>query len=272
MNHYPSRVPSRISRTSESDLSLCEYITDPIIEKSLPYRRGEPGRRSTRYTPIDPSQPGIGRHSPSHQRYSPVGIKGRNSPGKDRVSPSRDRSNSSKSGLPLNELSSLRLNRGSFTETTDEETVYDEEIFRHRRNQNGYQSNLSHYSDIDNPQTDSRVKELEDTLLRSKKFVDKLTELANHSGSSDPDSDSEHLRERLRPHVLQYVRSMKTPVEMVDLTLLRSSQSAGFGLSLSDGLLDGVYLNQIQPGGPAAQGGLLPFDKIMKVYTCILEF
>ena len=275
MNHYPSRVPSRISRTSESDLSLCEYITDPILEKSLPYRRGEPGRRSTRYTPIDPSQPGIGRHSPSRQRYSPVGIKGRNSPGKDRVSPSRDRSNSSKSGLPLNELSSLRLNnkRGSFTETTDEETVYDEDIFRHRRNpiphQNGYQSSLSHYSDIDNPQTESRVKELEDTLLRSKKFVDKLTELANHSGSSDPDSDSEHLRERLRPHVQQYVQSMKTPVEMVhvELTLFRSSQSAGFGLSLSDGLLDGIYVNQIQPGGPAAQGGLLPCDKIIKVYT-----
>ena len=163
MNHYPSRVPSRISQTSESDLSLCEYITDPIIEKSLPL----------------------------------------------------------------------------------------------------------HYSDIDNPRTDSRVKDLEDTLLRSKKFVDKLTELANLSGSSDSDSDSEHLRESLRPHVQQYVRSMKTPVEMVhvELTVFHSSQSAGFGMSLSDGLLDGIYVNQIQPGGPAAQGGLLPCDKIIKVYT-----
>ena len=179
MNQYPSRAPSRISRTSESDLSLCEYITDPILENSLPYQRGESGR-STHYW---------------------------------------------------------------------------------------YQSNLSHYSDcsdIDITQTESRMKELEGTLFRSKNYLD-LTKLTNHSGSSDSDSDSEHLRERLHPRILEHVQSMKTPVEMVELTLFRSSQSAGFGLSLSDGYLGGVYVNQIQPGGLAAQGGLLPFDKIMKV-------
>ena len=166
----------------------------------------------------------------------------------------------------MNHYPSRVRSRISFKETTDEETVHDE-VFRHRQSpiphQNWYQSNLSHYSDcsdIDITQTESRVKELDGILFRSENYLD-LTKLTNNSGSSDSDSDSEHFRERLHPHI----QSIKTPVEMIELTLFRSSQSAGFGFSLSDGYLGGVYVNQIQPGGLAAQGGLLPFDKIMKV-------
>ncbi len=125
---------------------------------------------------------------------------------------------------------------------------------------------------LDHKMEEAILKQLEDALLKSKEFVDKLTELANQSGSSDPDSDSEPLKERLRPHIkqqlLKHVREIMVPqrMELVDLRLVRSSRSAGFGLSLSDGLLEaGVFVNQIQPGGPACIAGLCRYDKIIKV-------
>lgn len=43
-------------------------------------------------------------------------------------------------------------------------------------------------------------------------------------------------------------------------------ESRDFGFSVSDGLLEkGVYVNMIRPEGPADQGGLKPFDRILQV-------
>lgn len=50
------------------------------------------------------------------------------------------------------------------------------------------------------------------------------------------------------------------------LTLEKTSDLDDFGFSVSDGLLDrGVYVSNTRPGGPAQQGGLLTFDRILQV-------
>lgn len=116
------------------------------------YPRPEPNLRNNRYTPIDYTSNMLpGRHSPNRPRHSPSGNgRGRSSP--SRVSPHRDRLGSAKvrgmsSGLPTSDLTNMR--RGSLTETTDEETVYDEDLSRHRRYppniRSGHQSSLSYY-------------------------------------------------------------------------------------------------------------------------------
>lgn len=52
----------------------------------------------------------------------------------------------------------------------------------------------------------------------------------------------------------------------MQLTLEKVSDLDDFGFSVSDGLLDrGVYVNNIRPGGPAEQGGLKAFDRILQV-------
>ena len=275
--------------------------------------------KSSRYN--DPSfVGGAERYSPSNRpRYSPPN-KGRNSPIKELM---RDKVGTIKSGgipsgLSQGELSGVRINkRHSFNETTDEETMYDEDNVRPGKLYNGgyhypktengilernHSSRLPriHGSlsrerkkvtdrlspvgkspdgirgerrlQLNHQMEEAILQQLEDALLKSKNFVDKLTELANHSGSSDQDSDSEPLRERLRPHLkqqlLKHVKEIMIPqqTQLIDVKLTRSSHSAGFGLSLSDGLFEsGVYVNQIQPGGPADIAGLCTYDRIIKV-------
>ena len=242
-----SRVSSRISQTSDSELSANEYIPEDILDRPLSGNRyssrgGDITRKSGRY---DSSLVGAGlpgRYSPNTRRYSPQS-KGRASPVKERLSPNRDRMGSIKngmpSGLPLGELSGTRVGkRNSFTETTDEETAYEEDVVRPRRQNtcNGYQSyhgtletppvengsvnprTLRGYgslggsgrrkvSDRSSPvgkkspdgtaagrekrlqlqqqhnslMEEALLKQLEDTIFKSKNFLDKLTELANQS-------------------------------------------------------------------------------------------
>lgn len=58
----------------------------------------------------------------------------------------------------------------------------------------------------------------------------------------------------------------QNPVELHKLTLEKVSDLDDFGFSVSDGLLDrGVYVNNIRPGGPAEQGGLKAFDRILQI-------
>lgn len=53
----------------------------------------------------------------------------------------------------------------------------------------------------------------------------------------------------------------------LQLTLEKASDLEDFGFSVSDGLLDrGVYVNNIRPGGPAEQGGLRAYDRILQVW------
>uniref|UniRef100_A0A674PP23 Glutamate receptor interacting protein 1 n=1 Tax=Takifugu rubripes TaxID=31033 RepID=A0A674PP23_TAKRU len=58
----------------------------------------------------------------------------------------------------------------------------------------------------------------------------------------------------------------QNPVELHKLTLEKASDLEDFGFSVSDGLLDrGVYVSNIRPGGPAEQGGLQAYDRILQV-------
>ncbi|XP_054878021.1 glutamate receptor-interacting protein 1 isoform X4 [Poeciliopsis prolifica] len=58
----------------------------------------------------------------------------------------------------------------------------------------------------------------------------------------------------------------QNPVELHKLTLEKTSDLEDFGFSVSDGLLDrGVYVNNIRPGGPAEQGGLRAYDRILQI-------
>ncbi|KAM4711518.1 glutamate receptor-interacting protein 1 isoform 7-T7 [Anableps anableps] len=58
----------------------------------------------------------------------------------------------------------------------------------------------------------------------------------------------------------------QNPVELHKLTLEKASDLEDFGFSVSDGLLDrGVYVNNIRSGGPAEQGGLRAYDRILQI-------
>ncbi|XP_032894143.1 glutamate receptor-interacting protein 1 isoform X4 [Amblyraja radiata] len=57
-----------------------------------------------------------------------------------------------------------------------------------------------------------------------------------------------------------------TPVELHKVTLYKDSDIQDFGFSVSDGLLEkGVYVNNIRPNGPAALGGVQPYDRLLQV-------
>ncbi|XP_051885733.1 LOW QUALITY PROTEIN: glutamate receptor-interacting protein 1 [Pristis pectinata] len=57
-----------------------------------------------------------------------------------------------------------------------------------------------------------------------------------------------------------------TPVELHKVTLYKDSDIQDFGFSVSDGLLEkGVYVNNIRPNGPAALGGVKPYDRLLQV-------
>ncbi|XP_072341289.1 glutamate receptor-interacting protein 1 isoform X2 [Scyliorhinus torazame] len=57
-----------------------------------------------------------------------------------------------------------------------------------------------------------------------------------------------------------------TPVELHKVTLYKDSDSEDFGFSVSDGLLEkGVYVNNTRPNGPAALGGVKPYDRLLQV-------
>ncbi|XP_062418367.1 glutamate receptor-interacting protein 2-like isoform X2 [Pungitius pungitius] len=60
--------------------------------------------------------------------------------------------------------------------------------------------------------------------------------------------------------------SSPTALALHKVTMRKDVESRDFGFSVSDGLLEkGVYVNMIRPEGPADQGGLKPFDRILQV-------
>ncbi|KAM8931117.1 glutamate receptor-interacting protein 2 [Pelodytes ibericus] len=57
-----------------------------------------------------------------------------------------------------------------------------------------------------------------------------------------------------------------TSTELLKVTIMKDLDTDDFGFSVSDGILEkGVYVNMIRPGGPAAQSGLQPYDRILQV-------
>ena len=117
-------------------------------------------------------------------------------------------------------------------------------------------------------------KLLNDTLCKSKKFTNKLNELAVHSGSSDPESDieSSSIPSHVKDKIFRDVNSRITPIKMdtLDVIITRQDGYKGFGFSMSDGLIEGgVFVKKVEPGSPADVGGLHSFDKIIKVMVAI---
>ena len=108
------------------------------------------------------------------------------------------------------------------------------------------------------------VKMLE-TIHRSHGFTQKLRHLAQ-SGSSAEESDQE-----LGGLYLYYpppTHSRPPGEQLIEVTVIKERD---FGFSLSDGLSEpGVYINQINPEGPAAHSGLQSFDRIIEVSLCIV--
>lgn len=93
--------------------------------------------------------------------------------------------------------------------------------------------------------------------------------------SSDQDSDSEpHSKlSVLPPHENAKVsEKMKASHSTVLQTVMirKNPGEVSFGFSISDGQYDrGVYVKTVKPGGPSDRGGLLQYDKIVKVCACM---
>ncbi|XP_042258749.1 glutamate receptor-interacting protein 1 isoform X3 [Thunnus maccoyii] len=80
---------------------------------------------------------------------------------------------------------------------------------------------------------------------------------------SDPQRRAFAMR-KMRQEVNEILN--QNPVELHKLTLEKASDLEDFGFSVSDGMLDrGVYVNNIRPGGPAEQGGLRAYDRILQI-------
>ncbi|KAM3587285.1 uncharacterized protein V6R79_000904 [Siganus canaliculatus] len=80
---------------------------------------------------------------------------------------------------------------------------------------------------------------------------------------SDPQRRAFAMR-KMRQEVNEILN--QNPVELHKLTLEKASDLDDFGFSVSDGLLDrGVYVSNIRPGGPAEQGGLRAYDRILQI-------
>ncbi|XP_068163140.1 glutamate receptor-interacting protein 1 isoform X2 [Antennarius striatus] len=80
---------------------------------------------------------------------------------------------------------------------------------------------------------------------------------------SDPQRRAFAMR-KMRQEVNEILN--QNPVELHKLTLEKASDLEDFGFSVSDGLLDrGVYVSNIRLGGPAEQGGLRAYDRILQI-------
>ena len=119
------------------------------------------------------------------------------------------------------------------------------------------------------PARDGFEEKMMETIYRSQGFTRKLRHLAQ-SGSSAEESDQEMSGLFLNPH---YPFSLHPPPppppdsepgeEMIEVRVVKEKD---FGFSLSDGLSEpGVYINQINPEGPAAHSGLQSYDRIIEV-------
>ncbi|KAK7884167.1 hypothetical protein WMY93_027290 [Mugilogobius chulae] len=113
------------------------------------------------------------------------------------------------------------------------------------------------------------TKNLEDSVLHSEKSpFKKVEDLESKNNklnkpnklSSGPSKISKNAKED-KPDGLS-----STALELHKVTIRKDADSHDFGFSVSDGLFEkGVYVNMIRPEGPADQGGLQPYDRILQV-------
>ncbi|XP_019855523.1 PREDICTED: glutamate receptor-interacting protein 2-like [Amphimedon queenslandica] len=306
-----SRIPSRISHSSESELSA----SFTSLEGSVPYlvhSRHPHEKRQQQLPFMNGAVPG--RYSPSR---GPRGSgRGRLSPTKERTSPNRERNGGSKAGgVGLKNGGVDGFHRLSITETTDEETQEEPPLLwegeqanggirKPGASRNGAYSNKSPHSPLvestsswrnnlkivpssseisethdssvshapppapsseQHPVHDGFEEKMMETIYRSQGFTRKLRHLAQ-SGSSAEESDQEMSGLFLHPH---YPFSLHPPPshpepgeELIEVTVVKEKD---FGFSFSDGLSEpGVYINQINPEGPAAHSGLQSYDRIIE--------
>ena len=114
--------------------------------------------------------------------------------------------------------------------------------------------------------------EIKKTIDNANKFGRAMAALAE-SGSSDQDSDSEphHKHLDLHPHESAKVtEKMRVPHSSMRqrVVIRKNPDEVSFGFSIADGQYDlGVYVKTIKAGGPSERGGLLQYDKLIKVGT-----
>ena len=57
-----------------------------------------------------------------------------------------------------------------------------------------------------------------------------------------------------------------TPIQLHRITVEKTSATADFGFSLSDGMYEkGVYVSAVRTGSPAQRAGVRAFDRILQV-------
>lgn len=188
-------------------------------------------------------------------------------------------------------------NRGSFTETEDEVTSFDEEGLDQSspgKSRNVGSLDAGHYysapvrpgsriaqipaarmvslskrkqsEDLEETDfTEETFQQIRCALNKSGKYLNRFTKIAEHS-SSDPDSDYEPSykgRHRLPP---RYVSAKLTHHTQHKVRLMRTDRNSDFGFSISDSALEpGIYVHKLKSGGSADINGLKSYDKILKV-------
>lgn len=165
------------------------------------------------------------------------------------------------------------IRRFSFTETTDDEFKEEERGGRKGNVKSPLAETHSKVSDIE-PRPLQQLTTFEENMLetihRSEGFTKKLRNLAAQSGSEESDQEFSLPPRLFRDNRLPYNHThIMDPIysslshRLIEVHIIKDK---GFGFSLSDGLdTPGVFINQIDPKGPAATSGLLPFDQIIKV-------
>ncbi|XP_034018893.1 glutamate receptor-interacting protein 1 isoform X5 [Thalassophryne amazonica] len=106
------------------------------------------------------------------------------------------------------------------------------------------------------------------TLGRQASFQERSTSRPQITPRSNTLPSDPHRRAFAMRKMRQEVNEIlnQNPVELHKLTLEKATDLEDFGFSVSDGLLDrGVYVNNIRPGGPAEQGGLRAYDRILQI-------
>lgn len=121
------------------------------------------------------------------------------------------------------------------------------------------------------------LSEFKKTIDNADKFGRAMAAMAE-SGSSDQDSDSEpHFNLGLSgvplhelAKVTEKMRAPQSSAIRQKVSIRKNSGEMSFGFSIADGQYDlGVYVKTIKPGGPSDRAGLLQYDKIIKVGTCL---
>uniref|UniRef100_A0A6Q2ZMZ9 PDZ domain-containing protein n=1 Tax=Esox lucius TaxID=8010 RepID=A0A6Q2ZMZ9_ESOLU len=110
------------------------------------------------------------------------------------------------------------------------------------------------------------TKSQEDSVLQNRISPVKRGPIHEEPKTKDNLQRSNKIRDT--PHRGKEIHETTSPtaLELLKVSLKKDQDYGDFGFSVSDGLLEkGVYVNMIRPDGPADQGGLKPYDRILQV-------